>query len=226
LLVGERADFGSVHKEHSEHVVLPQHGDDEDGSPAMDALRLVQLILGIDQKIDDMDRLALERGPPDRRSSSGTDHIPLPVLADLGRGAIPGEDPKHLAVEASQQPPLGPGQPGRVLDEGVEHRLKVERRATDDFQDFARGCLLLERLAHSGMNLCQRPILFLKLREQAHVLNGDHGLVGKGFEERDLTIGKRLPLSPRHRNRADTTAAAEHRNGDPRTVSGDFGPAP
>src|SRR6266540_6039634 len=92
-----------------------------------------------------MDRPMLERGPPDRRAASRADHVPPPVLAELGAGSILGEKPKHLAIEPRKEPTLGPGQPGGVLDEGLEHRLEIERGAADHLEHFAGRRLLLER---------------------------------------------------------------------------------
>jgi len=34
------------------------------------------------------------------------------------------------------------------------------------------------------------PVLFLKLLEQPHILNGDDRLVGEGLEKRDLALSK------------------------------------
>ena len=56
----------------------------------------------------------------------------------------------------------------RALHDGVEHRLIGGRRTADHAQHFSRGGLLLER--------------FLGLVDQAHVLDGDHGLVGEGLQ--------------------------------------------
>ena len=59
-----------------------------------------------------------------------------------------------------------------ILRNGIQHRLNIRRRTGDDAQDFTRRCLLLQRL--------------LEFLEQPDVLDGDHRLVGEGFEEFDL----------------------------------------
>ena len=46
----------------------------------------------------------------------------------------------------------------------------------DDAQDFARRRLLLQR--------------FLEFLEQPHILDGDHRLIGEGFEQLDLRRGE------------------------------------
>ena len=69
-----------------------------------------------------------------------------------------------------------PAKPGRVLDEGVENRLHVKRRAADDFQNFAGRRLMIQGFG-------QVRVAFLQFFEQPHVLDGDDGLVGEGFEQ-------------------------------------------
>ena len=44
--------------------------------------------------------------------------------------------------------------------------------------------------------LRERPILLLQFGEQAHVLDGDHRLVGERLEERDLLGRERMDLGP------------------------------
>ena len=42
--------------------------------------------------------------------------------------------------------------------------------------------------------LAQFRVALAEFLEQAHVFDGDHRLVGKGFEKRDLLFGERLDL--------------------------------
>ena len=64
-----------------------------------------------------------------------------------------------------QWPPIRFAKPGGRLDQRVEHRLQIERRAADDLEHVGGGGLLLER--------------FAQLVEQARVLDGDDGLRGE-----------------------------------------------
>ena len=145
LLVAEGADLGPVHEEHADQIVLFQHRDARRGSLAAHPLGHLGFVLGVGEDVDDVDDPALERGPSDRRAASGADDVLSPVLAELGTGPIVRKKPEHLAVETRQQTALGPGQPGRVLDEGLEHGLEIERGAADHLEDFAGGRLLLQR---------------------------------------------------------------------------------
>src|SRR5215831_11171993 len=63
--------------------------------------------------------------------------------------------PSSTARAVSCPGPYAIGEPDRSLEDGVEDRLHVRRRARDHPQDLARGGLLLQRL--------------LRLVEQAHV---------------------------------------------------------
>ena len=49
--------------------------------------------------------------------------------------------------------------------------------------------------------------------EQPHVLDGDHGLIGKGFEQLDLLLGERADLGATDMNRSNGTSLAQQRRG-------------
>ena len=64
----------------------------------------------------------------------------------------------------------------RALDYGVEDRLHVRRRAADDAEHLGRCRLMLQGLA-------QFRVALLDFLEQPDVFDGDHGLIGEGFQE-------------------------------------------
>ena len=88
-----------------------------------------------------------------------------------------------VAIAEPQHHVIDPANPRRALDDGVEHRLHVRGRAADDAEHLGRCGLMLQRLAQFRVALAE----FL---EQAHVLDGDHRLVGEGFQKRDLLFGE------------------------------------
>ena len=92
-----------------------------------------------------------------------------------------------VPLAESQHHVIDPTNPRGALDDGVEHRLHVRRRAADDAEHLGRRRLMLQRLAQFRVALAE----FL---EQAHVLDGDHGLIGEGLEQRDLLVGERTNL--------------------------------
>ncbi len=81
-----------------------------------------------------------------------------------------------VPLAESQHHVIDPANPRRALDDGVEHRLHVGRRAADDAEHLGRRRLMLQRLA-------QLRVALAEFFEQAHVLDGDHRLVGEGFEQ-------------------------------------------
>ena len=82
--------------------------------------------------------------------------------------ASPSSKSQHHVIDAAN--------PGGALDDGVEHRLHVRGRAADDAEHLGRCRLMLQGLA-------QFRVALLQFFEQAHVLDGDHGLVGKCFDQ-------------------------------------------
>ena len=84
----------------------------------------------------------------------------------------------------------------RVLDDGVEDRLHLGRRAADDAEHLGCRRLMLQGFA-------QFRVALLDFFEQPHVLDRDHGLVGESFEERDLLVGERTDLSPTNQYASD-----------------------
>ena len=110
----------------------------------------------------------------------------------------------HVALAESQQHVIDPTNPSGALDDGVEHRLHVRRRAADDAEHLGRRRLMLQRLA-------QFRVAFLQFLEQPHVLDGDHRLIGKGFEKRDLLVRERTNLRAANMNRSDRNPFAQQR---------------
>ena len=89
-----------------------------------------------------------------------------------------------VPLAESQHHVIDPTNPGGALDDGVEDRLHVRRRAADDAEHLGCCRLMLQSLA-------QFCVALLEFLEQPHVLDGDHGLVGEGFEKSDLLLGER-----------------------------------
>ena len=86
-----------------------------------------------------------------------------------------------VPLAESQHHVIDPTNPRGALDDGVEDRLHVRRRAADDAEHLGRRRLMLQRLAQFCVALAE----FL---EQPDVLDGDDRLVGEGFEQFDLLV--------------------------------------
>ena len=106
---------------------------------------------------------------------------------------------------------VGIAEPCGRFDERLQHRLQIEGRAADDLEHVGGGGLLLQRFAQ---DLGAR----LHLVEQAHVLDRDHGLIGKGLDQIDLLIRERLELSCDDRSSMTPSRSSSLSIGTPRTV--------
>src|SRR5262249_37480870 len=109
----------------------------------------------------------------------------------------------------------------------VEDGLKIGRRRADDPKNLRSRCLLLERFSDLCVCLSQGSILLLQLREEAHVLDRDHRLVGEGLEELDLAFGERTHFASANEEGPDgktptQEGSAEHRT--PAAPAGDISP--
>jgi hypothetical protein len=82
-------------------------------------------------------------------------------------------EPQHYIINATN--------PRSALDDGVEDRLNIRRRAADDAEHFGGCRLMLQRLA-------QFCVALLDLLKQPHVLDGNDGLVGESFNKVDLPL--------------------------------------
>ena len=82
----------------------------------------------------------------------------------------------RVTLVKSQHHVIDPTNPRGALDDGVEHRLHVRRRAADDAEHLGRRRLMLQRLAQFRVALAE----FL---EQPHVLDGDDRLSRRRFRE-------------------------------------------
>src|SRR5262245_48926564 len=83
-----------------------------------------------------------------------------------------------------------------ALDDGIEHRLHVCRRAADDAEHLSRCRLMLEGLAQFG-------VAFLDLIEQSDVFDCNDCLISKGFKQLDLFIRKGTDFWSANMNRPD-----------------------
>src|SRR6266511_750681 len=111
-----------------------------------------------------------------------------------------------VALVESQRHVVNSTNPRGTLDDGVEDRLHVRRRAADDAEHLGRCCLILQGLA-------QFRVALLDFLEQTYVLDGDDGLVGEGFEQRDLLFGKRTNLRAADKNSSDGDALPQQWRG-------------
>src|SRR5262245_17810744 len=109
---------------------------------------------------------------------------------------------KNIAVALEQPRVIRLAKARRRLDERVEDRLQIERRAADDLEHIGGGGLLLQR--------------FAQLLEQACVLDGDDGLVGEAGDQGDLLIGERANFGTVYDEGSDQLVLLAHWHSDKR----------
>ena len=90
---------------------------------------------------------------------------------------------------------VGAAQLDRMGDDSRQYGFEVESGA-DYLADFAEGFELAYRA-------CQFVGSLIQFFEQAHVLDGNHGLVGEGFEKLDLFFGEGPDLGAPDHNGPD-----------------------
>src|SRR5215813_1160557 len=126
-----------------------------------------------------------------------------------GEGDLIALDPAERAYVSAQQP-------DGALHDRVEDRLDVGLRLANNAQDFARRGLLVQSRG-------ELTIAGLQFLEQAHVLDGDDGLVSEGLEKPNLDLskwpGSSVRPPPPDRDRSDRLLAAHHRHGDEAPVA-------
>ena len=103
---------------------------------------------------------------------------------------------EQLAIKAEHIRKQAPAKSDSVPHDRLEHRLHVGRRGADHAKYRGRCRLLLQCLG-------QLARARLHLVEQAHVLDRDHGLVGEGGDQLDLSVRERPDDVPRQVDHAD-----------------------
>src|SRR5262249_22317779 len=115
--------------------------------------------------------------------------------------------PRHhcVSLAKSQHYVINPTNPGCALNDGVEDRLYVRGRPTDDAEHLSGCRLVLQRLAQ----FCVAPLKFF---EEAHVFNRDHGLIRESFEKSDLFLDERINFPSANENRSNRGTFAHQRD--------------
>src|SRR5262249_36157950 len=124
-------------------------------------------------------------------------------LVKFARIAIARDLPVAFTALPVDRGHIGLAQPRRRLDQSVEHSLQVECRAADDLEHVGGGGLPLQRLA--------------QLVEQARVLDGDDGLMGKVGEQFDLLVGEGTHFLAIDDDNSNQLVVLEHRHVDRRS---------
>src|SRR5215813_12386307 len=113
----------------------------------------------------------------------------------------------RVPLTESQHHIIDPTNSGCALDNGVEDRLHIRWRTTDDAEHLGGCSLMLQSFAQ----LC---VAFLDLFEQAHILDGDDSLISEGFEKFDLFFSKRSNFLAADCDHSDRNTLSQQRRAD------------
>src|SRR5262245_61927894 len=176
----------AAHGDDSDGLTLAHHGYDEVAAKADCTAQLSKGVLRIELDVRYVDDGAFEDRPARPRRPAWGDRPNTTCLFPRGRSPVVcGHHVDQFAIEGPEHTEDGVAQPRSAFDDRIEDRLNVRRRTADDAQNVTRCRLSLESL------LC--------LVKEAHILDGDDGLIGEGLHELDLPFGKRLSFdSPDH----------------------------
>src|SRR5262249_46309989 len=113
--------------------------------------------------------------------------------------------PKASPARAPDVDHFGTAKLRSRLHQGVEHRLQIESRPTDDLQYVGRRSLLLERFRKFVRAI-------FELVQQSRILNRDCGLRGEVFDKLDLLVRKRANFLTINDYDADQLVVLDHWN--------------
>src|SRR5215471_14060042 len=94
-------------------------------------------VLGIGEDVMNMDGAPFQGGAPGGAPASRRDGVLLNERSQLRGDVVGGRDPQNPGVEAEDERALSLAEPDRVFGQRLEDRLKIERGASDDFEELA-----------------------------------------------------------------------------------------
>src|SRR5215813_3176204 len=117
-----------------------------------------------------------------------------------------------VSLAESQCHIIYPTSPASALDDGVEHRLHVGRRAADDTEHLGGCRLMLQRLTQFCVTLLQ----FLK---EPYILNRNYSLGCESFYESDLLFSEGINFGSTNENRSNSNIFAHQWHSELGSVS-------
>src|SRR5215470_2684383 len=133
-------------------------------------------VLRIREQVGKMGYLAIQHGTPCRSRAVWARRIHLEKLVqDFGRKIVGRRNLQKFAVVEPDNAEYGLAQARGALNNRIEHRLSIGRRAADDVKHLARRGLMFKRFAELARAR-------LHLLEESHILDRNHRLVSKSRE--------------------------------------------
>ena len=218
LLFGERLDLGAGQENDADHLAAAhqRHGELRARLRPPLAPQVGEPRIG--ERVFEVNDLLFEGGEPRRGAVALGDRVFPQPFEEAGVGVLAGGDVvEPVGAELEQERILGLAKLVRRLDDRVEHRLQVVRRAADDAEHVRGRGLVLERLG-------QLARARLDLLEQPDVLDCDHGLVRERADEVDLLLGERPDLRAGQDDDPEQGAFAQERKAEDGALPADLLP--
>jgi hypothetical protein len=208
----ERVWFGASERKNADNLDFARQGDRQQRAVATQSLPLAEVIFAVGENVGKMCDLSGERRPARARMRFAAMRILQNVPHEFGGTAELHRHPIHLAVAQENHALRRVAQSARGFDQGRQHGLQVESRATDHLQHVGCRGLLLQRVGEIA-RAC------LHLVEQPHVLDRDHRLIGEGLQEFDLSLVERTRLGASDHQSALDPVVAQQRHADDGTIA-------
>jgi len=215
LALAERPGFGAADRDGADGAAVAHHGHAEGRAESRRDRGLPSRMLRVRQDVGNVDDHAVTNRPGSGcgRGVGDAPRIDASESVELGRARAIRRLRLHpLALQARDEPDLGVAELDRALRDDGEDRLEIGGGAADHLEDITGGRLLLQRLR-------QLAVALLQLREQAHVLDGDDGLVRERLKQGDLGVSERRDLGAPELDGADRHSLAQERHAEKGAVA-------
>ena len=147
LLGGKRASLFPLQSENADNRSFAQQRHTESAAYVDDAgesLKPTFVELEIGEKIRNMNRVAGEYSPAEDRTTVRFRGVAGKLVTLLGGQAESRLEGIQITLAPANNPQSASQTRAANFDQGVEHRLQVERRSADDFEHVGCRRLLLE----------------------------------------------------------------------------------
>ena len=199
LVVGKTARLRPCDKDRAHNAIFAMHGHSKAAAvPGLFGESPI-VISRINEDVADVNNCASVDGLGCHRHAIKWHRKVCPEELDAALGnPANAREFDNVAIEDGDNADLCVTQLLRTLSDEIEDRHCVGRRSTYYVQHVSSRGLPLQRL--------------LRLVEQPHVLDGDHGLIGEGLQQGNLFVAERMYFGAAEQNRSDALALAQQGN--------------
>src|SRR5262245_55373652 len=158
LLVGEGLDSSALENDHADRRSFPYQRNAENGADTAETCPLQESEFGIGLDIRDMNDAAIDKDPPGRVAAVNCERTILHECYHFGCDTEENHGLRNVALWPVDLSPVRVAEAHCGLDQCIEHRFQIERRAANDLEHVGSRGLLLQRLAQiaiARLQLCK-----------------------------------------------------------------------